>query len=141
MITYLFLGLRLIMAAALYTFVGWSILTMWRSLNNHNQYKLGNLIPTLSINFSTPGFTNQSFQQSTIRIGRRSHNECPIDDSTISSEHATLSYHHKQWWLEVNRSKNGTYLNDEQVTESVVITTQDNIRCGKVNFTVAIAPE
>jgi pSer/pThr/pTyr-binding forkhead associated (FHA) protein len=71
-------------------------------------------------------------------LGRDAACDYPIDDQTISSKHAQLSFHHQQWWLEDLRSTNGTYLNDETVTSPVVVTNGDRLRLGHLGVKVEI---
>jgi hypothetical protein len=48
-------------------------------------------------------------------IGRGPTNTIVIEDSRISSEHARLTFHDRQWWVEDMGSRNKTFLNGSQV--------------------------
>ncbi len=67
-------------------------------------------------------------------IGRHSHNSIVLDDAYISGEHALLSWRDSQWWLEDLGSRNGTRLNDIDLTDPVVISAGDVISIGEVSF-------
>jgi pSer/pThr/pTyr-binding forkhead associated (FHA) protein len=61
-----------------------------------------------------------------------------LEDSTVSAQHSRLSFRQGHWWVEDLRSTNGTYLNNEPISASLVITNGDEIRCGQVVLTVII---
>ncbi|RMG89388.1 MAG: FHA domain-containing protein [Chloroflexi bacterium] len=67
-------------------------------------------------------------------IGRAPTNTIQVLDSFASSEHALIYLQQGQWWLEDRRSKNGTRLNGDDITEPVVITHGDIITIGNINF-------
>ena len=71
-------------------------------------------------------------------MGREPACDFPINDQTVSSRHARLSFHQNQWWLEDMASTNGTYLNGEAVTTAVVITHGDALRLGQVGVMISI---
>jgi hypothetical protein len=48
-------------------------------------------------------------------IGRGPTNTIVLEDSRISSEHARITYHDRQWWVEDLGSRNKCYLNGNQV--------------------------
>jgi|SRR5579859_1026415 len=48
-------------------------------------------------------------------IGRGPTNTVVLEDSRISSEHARITYHDRQWWVEDMGSRNKTFLNGTQV--------------------------
>ncbi len=131
--------LRVIMAAALYAFVGWAFYTLWRSLKVQSEDLALRRTPPLSI--CLEGESSEKahhFTGTEVVIGRDAGCDCSIPDETISARHARLSYHHKQWWVEDLYSTNGTYLNQEPLTTSTVIVTEDELRCGQVNMTIII---
>jgi pSer/pThr/pTyr-binding forkhead associated (FHA) protein len=84
--------------------------------------------PPLSRHYSTPE----------VILGREPSCAFPINDQTVSSHHARLSFHQNQWWLEDLASTNGTYLNGTPVTAAVVITNGDLLRMGQVEVRVTI---
>jgi hypothetical protein len=129
----LLLILRLALFLALYGFLGWAFLTLWRDLKMQTR--------VLALRQPTPlwlwvegngdsqplQFTGQA-----VAIGRDPLCDMILDNSTVSAQHARLTFRQGQWWLEDLRSTNGTYLNEEVVLEPVVITSGDQLRCGQV---------
>lgn len=71
-------------------------------------------------------------------IGRAPTNSVVIDDSFASSEHAMLVLKNGQWWLEDRNSRNGTLLNGERVTSSIIVTDGDLISIGNRSFRIEI---
>lgn len=135
----LFLILRFLIAAALYTFLGWVVVILWRDLRAHTAQITLNKAPRLGLRFTmNDAAPVRYFTSSLVTIGRDAVCDCPIDDRTVSTRHARLSFHHTQWWLDDLGSTNGTMLNGEPVTEAVVLTSGDLIRCGQVELRVEI---
>lgn len=142
----LLLALRILMAVALYGFLGWCFLTLWRDLQHQAKSLAKQRVPPLLITLQ--GENGQSerlrFTSPEITIGRHPSCEWVLANETVSSRHARLVYHHDQWWLEDLSSRNGTFLNEATVTAPAVLTNGDQVRCGQVNFTVeleALQPE
>ena len=134
---YVLLALRILMALALYGFLAWCFLTLWRELRQQAQNLAQQRIPALLINL--PG-EQLRFTTPEITIGRHPSCEWMLPDETVSSRHARLVYHHDQWWLEDLGSRNGTLLNGEALSAPAVLTSEDKVSCGQVNFTVVIQP-
>lgn len=63
-------------------------------------------------------------------IGRALTNSICIDDSYASQEHARVVWRLGQWWLEDQKSSNGTQLNGLRVDEPVVLSAGDMIGIG-----------
>ncbi|MEX2143777.1 MAG: FHA domain-containing protein [Anaerolineales bacterium] len=132
------LALRLLMALALYAFLGWAFLALWRDLKLQAKSAARQRVPALQaallgdsagepLIFTTPEVT----------IGRHPSCEWMLPDETVSSRHARLTFLRDQWWLEDLGSRNGTYLNGEALIAPVVVTDMDEVRCGQVGFTIA----
>ncbi len=134
------LALRLIMAVALYAFLGWGILTLWRDLRNQAQSLARQKVPALRISLVSDQKKPEEllFTSPEIVIGRHPSCEWVLANDTVSSRHARLVYHHDQWWLEDLGSRNGTFLNDTALTAAVVLANMDRVRCGQVSFSVAM---
>ncbi len=139
LLIFLFLSLRVLMAALLYLFLGWATLVMWRSLKHGSLSIATQNIPAITLKFEDEQFGDKKFEQPQFYIGRSRASECTIDHKTVSSRHAILSYHHNQWWIADAGSKNGTYINEQAVSEATVITSNDTLRCGQVKFAVEIS--
>ena len=133
MIASLLLVLRLALIIALYGFLGWAFLTLWRDLKMQTKVLALRQPPPLWLWVETEGDTRPlQFGGQAIAIGRDPLCDMILDNSSVSAQHARLTYRQGQWWLEDMRSTNGTYLNQEAVVEPVVITSGDELRCGQV---------
>ena len=130
--------LRLLMAAAVYTFLGWALWTIWRDLRQEGQNILAPRFPAIRLELRARNrvLISRTFSKPEIILGR--HPDCyiPLDDKTASAQHARLSYHHNQWWIEDLNSTNGTKLNKEKLTLPTVLTSDDEIQCGKTKVIV-----
>lgn len=141
MLAAIILFLRILMFAALFSFLGWVVYTQWRDLNFQSQSLASRKVPYISL--LREGYqadANQIFTQPEIRIGRDPSSDVPISDDTISTHHARLWYRNKQWWLEDLLSTNGTYLNEEKMETPTILINGDELRVGKVILTVEIQP-
>jgi pSer/pThr/pTyr-binding forkhead associated (FHA) protein len=134
------LGLRILAAIALYSFVGWALYQLWRSLQQEAALLYSRKITPINLTINTPDQTGRSLElsQSDIVIGRDPDCECVLEDGTISARHARLAYHHNQWWLDDLQSTNGTKLNDEPVQTSTVVVNGDTIKCGQTTLVVRL---
>lgn len=131
--------LRIFILAALYGFLVWALLTLWRDLRAQGQLLSNPHIPTLVLTPLDGELDGErAFNSAEVVLGRSTSSECPIDNATVSSRHARLSYHHNQWWLEDLSSTNGTFLNDERVSMPTVIVAGDELRVGKVSMLISI---
>lgn len=67
-------------------------------------------------------------------IGRGEDNNIVINDSFVSHEHACIARHKQEYWLSDLNSTNRTYLNNQQITEEVLLKNGDMIKIGAVTF-------
>ena len=132
-----FLALRLILVVCLYAFLAVAFYTIWIDLKRQSEIITSHKIPALTL---TRLDDKRSFHHTKpeVRIGRDQACDCLLEDQTVSTQHALLSYHHNQWWLEDLGATNGTFLNQALVSSPVVITEGDQIRCGQVVLGVSI---
>jgi len=137
------LALRILLAMALYAFLGWALSTIWNELRTQGTLLAARKIPGINLNIQvdnqTP--TQHYFSQSEILLGRDSHCDLPLSDDTVSVRHARLSYHHGQWWLEDLGSTNGTRLNREIVSIPTVVINGDLVECGKVSIVINLGAD
>lgn len=132
------LVLRVILALALYGFLGLALGLTWKSLRTTSQRLATPQYPRLALlpaeSEAEPGYYNLQM----VLVGRDPASDLHLDDPTISARHARISFHHGQWWLEDLHSRNGTLLNQDPVAEPVVITDGDLLRCGQVELRICI---
>jgi len=138
MIATLVLILRFALAIALYTFLGWSLVTLWREVKQQGEFLASQKKPGIYIRavLENGKEIKHRFFQSEITIGRDPNCDFPLIDESISAHHARISYHHSQWWLEDLGSTNGTYVGKTNVTVPIVLITNEEFRCGNSLFTV-----
>ncbi len=135
----LVLVLRILMAAALYGFLGLVVYTLLRDLRQQGELLAARRPPALMLtNLAESEALPRRYTKPEIILGREADCDYQLDDQAVSSQHARLSYHHKQWWLEDMASTNGTYLNDEPVSSPVVITDGDELRLGHIGLRIEI---
>jgi len=141
MLAVIILILRIIMLAALISFLGWAVYTLWRDLKFQSQSLVAKKIPYISvIRENEPEDTKQTFTQPELHIGRDPSCEIQLSDETVSNQHARLWYRNKQWWIEDLLSTNGTFLNDERVETPTILISNDEIRIGKILLIIEIQP-
>jgi pSer/pThr/pTyr-binding forkhead associated (FHA) protein len=134
------LALRLLLALALYVFLGWTVWTIWQDLRRTGMQVAIHKIPTIRLEARANKRIafSRTFSQPEIFLGRDPICDVCLDDETVSARHAKLSYHHRQWWLEDLDSTNGTTLNKVKLSTATVLITGDEIRCGKARVKVDV---
>lgn len=137
------LVLRLLVTASLFVFLGVILTILIRGVNTQAKLLASRKVTPLSLMVQKEGQAPQmmNFSTAEINIGRDPAIECRLDDETVSSRHARLSYHHSQWWVEDLNSTNGSRLNDVPLTIPTVIISGDKIQCGKTTLTVILSGE
>ena len=136
------LVMRVLIALALYAFLGGLFYYMWRDLQlageqavSHRQ-PAGRLVVIESDAEIDIAPDSIYPLQSPTTIGRGPTNTIILPDSSASATHARIVRQHNQWWLSDKESRNGTSLNDQPVNEPVVLTSDDVIGVGRVKFRV-----
>lgn len=134
------LALRLLMVVALYVFLGWSVMTLWRDLKTQAHTLSKQRAPALEIKLMGESSESEElrFTAPEVVIGRHPSCEWVLSNDTVSSRHARMVYHHDQWWLEDLNSRNGTFLNEVVLSAPAVLANQDQIRCGQVSFSISL---
>lgn len=136
------LVLRLMLVVALYAFLGWALLTLWRDIKRQGELLSSRQAPRLTLLRRVGAdFETLRFISPDVSIGRDPASDLALEDKTVSAMHARLSFHHGQWWVEDLNSRNGTFLNEKPVSQPLVITAGDELRCGHVAFIVRIGAE
>jgi pSer/pThr/pTyr-binding forkhead associated (FHA) protein len=135
----LYLILRGLLAAVLYAFLIWALYTIWQDLRTQTTMIRSRKIPAITLAVTnTLDDQSLTFITSEVLVGRSTASTYQVRNETVSSNHARLSYHSNQWWVEDLRSTNGTFLNDERIYTPTVIINGDDLRCGQVNIQVNI---
>jgi pSer/pThr/pTyr-binding forkhead associated (FHA) protein len=132
------LVLRILLIASLYGFLLWAFFTIWRDLKRQSMILADHQAPPIILS-GQDGQSVYRFTKPEIVIGRDPVYDISLNDKTVSTQHARLSHHHHQWWVEDLNSTNGTFLNQEPVSTSVVVTSGDQLRCGQVVFGIRIS--
>lgn len=133
------LALRVLMALALYTFLGVIVVTLWRDLYRQTQATSVQTAREIILNQSVNGGNGPlHFTVQKINIGRDPACELIVDDSTVSARHASLTFRQGHWWLEDLGSKNGTFINGQLLEVPMVITDGDVVMCGGVEFNISL---
>ncbi len=137
----IFLGLRLALVICLYAFLSLAFFALWQSIRQQGKVLAARKVPPLHLVVQTPGQSPLSlhFTQDEFTIGRDKTCDVSIADEMVSAQHARLSFHHGQWWLQDLNSTNGTFLNAEKVIAPTVITSGDEIRCGSSLIALQVA--
>ena len=129
---------RILLALALYAFLGWALWTIWLDLKRTGSqtgiYKVRTIHLEVRIMNQAPSY--RSFSQSEVILGRDQTCDITLVDESVSAYHAKLSFHHGQWWLEDLESTNGTRLNLDKLTTATVVTSGDEIKCGNAQLIV-----
>jgi pSer/pThr/pTyr-binding forkhead associated (FHA) protein len=141
MIASVVLALRLILAIALYCFLGWALLTLWQELKQQANRLSIQKQPgiTIETKLGQDRISQSHFTQNEVMIGRDIHCDLSVLDEALSAHHARIMFHHGQWWLEDLHSTNGTFLNGEKLSVPVVVITGDEFKCGNTLFTIRIS--
>jgi len=136
------LALRLLLALALYGFLGWALYTLWQDTQREAKRVATRRIPGINLTVrsgSEKTSSSRHFLQPEIVLGRDPICDIYISDETVSARHARLTFHHGQWWVEDLNSTNGTRLNQEPVSQPTVLTTGDEIGLGATQLIVSLS--
>jgi len=126
----LLLALRLGLALLLYLFLGVAFYILWQGLRQHEK------TPTIT---HTPAHVvveegEEQGRRFSLRpvtaLGRSHTNVLIIADAFASNHHALILWRDELWWLEDLDSHNGTYLNEQRLTQPLPLTSGDHIRIG-----------
>jgi pSer/pThr/pTyr-binding forkhead associated (FHA) protein len=130
--------LRFALAVSLYAFLGWALVTIWRTLKSQEaQLTVSQAVPILLTFLEDEDVKEVRLAKPEVVLGRDPGCDCILNDKTVSNRHACLSFHHQLWWLEDLGSTNGTFLNQELISSPLVVTNGDKITCGKINLTIS----
>jgi hypothetical protein len=139
----LVLGLRILLAACLYTFLALILFSLWRELKQQAAILAGRKIPPITLTAASGEklIRAQKFSLAEITLGRDPACEFQLEDALISARHARLSFHHNQWWLEDLNSTNGTFLGGVRLSTPTVLVSGDEMKCGETRIHVSFGEE
>jgi pSer/pThr/pTyr-binding forkhead associated (FHA) protein len=131
--------MRLSMAIALYAFLSWAVYTLWRDIKRQSELLESRKIPKITlVNDIGDEILSHEFILQELMVGRDKSCDLVLDEKTVSAEHARLSYHHGNWWVEDLHSRNGTFLNQELLATQAVVTSGDELQVGQVELQIQI---
>jgi pSer/pThr/pTyr-binding forkhead associated (FHA) protein len=131
--------MRLSMAIALYAFLSWAVYTLWRDIKRQSELLESRKIPKITlVNDIGNEIISHEFILQELVVGRDKSCDLVLDEKTVSAEHARLSYHHGNWWVEDLHSRNGTFLNQELLATQAVVTSGDELQVGQVELQIQI---
>lgn len=134
-----FLILRLLLALALYAFLGWALWILWRDLKYQGELLTTRKSPLVElVVVEGEQIQTKQFTEASITIGRDPACECILNSEKVSANHARLSFHHNQWWFEDLESTNGSYINETEVVVPTVVADGDHLRCADISLTVRL---
>jgi hypothetical protein len=136
---HLLLILRLLAALALYAFLAGVLFILWKDLKASTSLEAR---PPRAYLCSTSGESDPAgYRLEEVNLlGRSPSNSVAIEDETVSTQHARLSFQAGQWWIEDLGSRNGTRLNGLEVTAPLVVTYGDHIQIGAVTLELRADP-
>ena len=125
------LALRLILALLLYIFLGVAFYVLWRGLKQNERDVPATHTPAQIIVEEGPDQGQRVTLRPITAVGRADTSHLVINDPFASTNHAMILWREGLWWLEDLGSHNGTYVNDERITQPVPLTSGDRIRIGE----------
>ncbi len=133
--------LRIIFLILLFTFLGWTIYTIWKDLRFKSLSVQLQKVPAITLIDRSGGIENNkvSYENSEVSIGRDPGNTICIEDTTVSNRHAVLNYRNGHWWIEDLLSTNGTFLNDEKITAPTILITGDDLHIGNQFYEIRLS--
>lgn len=133
-------ALRVAMLIALYAFLAFAVVTLWRSVARPSSAE-NQAIPPITLTMDIDENPKEAvFVSAEVLLGREAHNDFTLEHPTVSSRHARLQYRQNQWWFEDLQSTNGSYLDNLRIEEPIVVKDGDTIYCGEVAIHIKIKP-
>jgi hypothetical protein len=132
----LMLFVRLMMALALYAFLGYALWLLWRE---HHRPALKEVCTTLQLTCSVVQTQSFILENSPTILGSALGCEIYLDDPSIAAQHARLCYEGVNWWVENLATPTATLVNEQPVTRPQPLNPGDKLRCGEVTLVVSDA--
>jgi len=89
-------------------------------------------MPQLQVFLTDENEISQDLTEERITVGRLADNTLRIEDASISSHHAELILEGTKYRLQDLGSTNGTFVNETQVTDNVLLNHGDQVRFGRI---------
>jgi hypothetical protein len=133
---WILLGLRLVAAVILYSFLGIAFYLIWRELKQAAAPpQLKYQLRVLAANGNEAWGVGEALPlQPVTLLGRDAKNTIVLHDASASARHACLSQTGGGWWLENLDSNNGTTLNELPLSKPTPLTEGDIIGIGSLRF-------
>ncbi|HJS28309.1 MAG TPA: FHA domain-containing protein [Anaerolineales bacterium] len=132
------LSLRLLLLIALYLLLFTVLVWLFRDLRQNSRRLSSRRTPVLTLSASRGSSDGPLvFNRSQVTLGRNPACDCVLDMDTISSIHARFFFRQGHWWIEDLNSTNGTYLNEERISIPVVLTMNDHLRFGEIEYSIS----
>jgi pSer/pThr/pTyr-binding forkhead associated (FHA) protein len=132
--------LRVLIAIALFAFLGCVIMVLWKDLQQTIKKSTEYQISSIYLTLPASGLA-YSFSQPEFYIGREPQADLQIPDETLSALHTRFFFKNNHWMVEDLQSTNGTYLNEDRLSTPSVLVEGDEITCGKVQVLVSFIPD
>lgn len=133
------LGLRLLLALALYAFLTIILIALWRDLRAAPPAAA--LTPPAHVTVEGGLLHGRAFDLAASNlVGRSPENGVSLRDSTVSAYHARLTFQGGQWLLDDLGSRNGTRVNAIPLDGPMVVTYGDVIAVGSVSLRLQAGP-
>ncbi len=126
---FLLLIIRVLLALVLYSFFGFALYLIWRSVPRNTGF-VGGAPEMYAIEYQGERMTQPHLLRPVNLIGRAVDNNIVLADEMVSAHHARITFHGGQWLLEDLGSRNGTYVNDHRLEGPLAITQEDRIQIG-----------
>lgn len=134
----LLLVLRLLLTLLLYVFLAAVLLMLWRDLrqaiSDHTPARPSGQLLILQTESEALTVGAAFPLQVITSIGRSLNNTVFIPDAYASAQHALLTQREGQWWLEDQKSRNGTRLNGTPISGPTVVSAGDVIGVGRTEL-------
>lgn len=136
---WILLGLRILAAIILYSFLGVAFYLIWQSLKRGDahlgQSQFDNRLRVVRSTQNQPLAVGDVLPlQSVTWLGYDSKNTVVFDDVATASHRICISRKNGEWWLENEGNNNGTLLNDSPLANPTPLIPGDVISLGDVRF-------
>lgn len=140
------LGLRILAAVLLYSFLGLAVYVIWQDLRrtgSRHQVRVSHQLRVLASANDDPSLTTGDvlLLQPVTWLGRNADNTIVLGDAAASGRHACLQQENGVWWLQDLDSTNGTLLNDLPLSKPATLAEGDVIGIGSLRLKFELETE